>query len=172
MLTVWKKSLLPNCNGFTVFDCQGNLVFRVDNYTAANKDQIILMDAAGRSLLTIARKQRLRWVLFEGEEYGKVLFTGRKQVNILNSKCLAQLYSAGKKMKELAYEMEGSYTQRCCTFYDKNRTKVADIKPKEAAEGGVAFGTDIFRLIVHPPHIDTTLAMAFLILLDHMFPSR
>lgn len=57
LLTVWKKSLLPNCMGFTVFDTnRGNLVFRVDNYVAGNKDHILLMDAAGTPLLTIRRK--------------------------------------------------------------------------------------------------------------------
>lgn len=55
-LTVWTKSLLFNCNGFTVFDDKGNLVFRVDNYIAGNKDEIVLMDASGKSLLTIRRK--------------------------------------------------------------------------------------------------------------------
>jgi len=50
ILTVWKKSLLLNCSGFTVFDCKGNLVFRVD------KGEIVLMDAAGKPLLTIRRK--------------------------------------------------------------------------------------------------------------------
>lgn len=53
VLTVWSKSLLPNCNGFTVFDSHGNLVFRVDNYIAGNKDEIVLMDDAGTPLLTI-----------------------------------------------------------------------------------------------------------------------
>ncbi|MFS7976443.1 putative tubby-like protein [Helianthus anomalus] len=56
ILTVWKKSLLFNCYGFTVFDTKGNLVFRVDNYAAGNKAEIVLMDASGRSLLTIRRK--------------------------------------------------------------------------------------------------------------------
>lgn len=56
VLTVWKKSLLLSCKGFTVFDCQGNLVFRVDNYSARTKDEILLMDAAGTPLLTIRRK--------------------------------------------------------------------------------------------------------------------
>jgi uncharacterized protein YxjI len=56
ILTVWKKSLLLNCSGFTVFDCKGNLVFRVDNYMAGNKGEIVLMDAAGKPLLTIRRK--------------------------------------------------------------------------------------------------------------------
>lgn len=56
VLTVWKKSLLFNCTGFTVFDAKGNLVFRVDNYVAGNKGEIVLMDAAGKPLLTIRRK--------------------------------------------------------------------------------------------------------------------
>lgn len=57
-LTVWKKSLLFNCNGFTVFDANGNLAFRVDNYMtgSGNKGEILLMDAPGNPLLTIRRK--------------------------------------------------------------------------------------------------------------------
>lgn len=55
MLTVWKKSLLFNCDGFTVFDAQGNLVYRVDNYRSSS-DAVILMDGSGNSLLTIRRK--------------------------------------------------------------------------------------------------------------------
>ncbi|CAJ1948266.1 unnamed protein product [Sphenostylis stenocarpa] len=179
VLTVWKKSLLPNCNGFTVFDARGDLVFRVDNYIARNKRHILLMDAAGTPLLTIRRKRLSfgdTWLVFEGEDDSlKPLFTARKNVNILN-KCLAQVFSSsgtgtGTMKKEVAYEMEGSYVQRCCTFYNNNRRKVAEIKMKEAAAGGVAFGADIFRLIVQP-HMDTALAMAFLILLHHMFGSR
>ncbi|TKY69027.1 LURP-one-related 8 [Spatholobus suberectus] len=98
----------------------------------------------------------------------KLLFTVRKHVN----KCLAQLLSSsiGSGKKEVAYEMEGSYAQRCYTFYNNNRIKVAEIKMKEAVAGGVAFGADIFRLIVQP-HMDTALAMACVILLDHMFGS-
>ena len=56
VLTVWKKSLLFNCSGFTVFDGKGNLVFRVDNYVAGNKGEIVLMDASGKPLVTIRRK--------------------------------------------------------------------------------------------------------------------
>ncbi|XP_027336974.1 protein LURP-one-related 8 [Abrus precatorius] len=182
VLTVWKKSLLLNCNGFTVLDGQGNLVFRVDNYIAGNKDEILLMDAAGTPLLTIRRKRLSlgdTWLIFEGEDSVKLLFTARKHVN---NKCLAHLLRSanedaswrskiGNKKKEIAYEIEGSYMQRCCTFYDNNRRKVAEIKRKEAVSGGVAFGADIFRLIVQP-HMDPTLAMAFVILLDHMFGSR
>lgn len=56
ILTVWKKSLLFNCNGFTVFDAKGNLVFRVDNYVAGKSGEIVLMDGSGEPLLTVRRK--------------------------------------------------------------------------------------------------------------------
>lgn len=64
VLTVWKKSLLFNCDGFTVFDNQGNLVFRVDNYNAGTKAEIVLMDASGNSLLTIRRKVRTNYYIY------------------------------------------------------------------------------------------------------------
>jgi len=118
------------------------------------------------------------WLVFKGEDESlKPLFTARKNVSILNNsnnKCLAQLLSSsgtGNMKKEVAYEIEGCYARRCCTFYSKNRSKVAEIKMKEGEAGRVAFGADIFRLIVQP-EMDTALAMAFLILLDHMFRSR
>lgn len=102
------------------------------------------------------------WLVFEGEGSvkQKLLFTAaRKNVN---AKCtLAHIFNI---KKEVAYEIEGSYAQRCCTFYNNNKIKVAEMKMKET------FGADIFRLFVQP-HMDTTLAMAFVILLDHMFPS-
>ncbi|GJN14743.1 hypothetical protein PR202_gb01599 [Eleusine coracana subsp. coracana] len=49
-LTVWRKSLLFNCKGFTVFDARGNLVYRVDTYAYASdsRAEVVLMDAAGR----------------------------------------------------------------------------------------------------------------------------
>lgn len=56
VLTVWRKSLLFNCNGFTVFDATGNLVFRVDNYASEYRGEIVLMDSCGNSVLTIRRK--------------------------------------------------------------------------------------------------------------------
>lgn len=55
-LTVWRKSLLFSCSGFTVFDSKGNLVFRVDNYSSTSRNEIVLMDAAGKPLYTIRRK--------------------------------------------------------------------------------------------------------------------
>ena len=55
-LTVWRKSLVMSCNGFTVIDSHGNLVYRVDNYIG-HPDEVVLMDASGNSLLTMCRRR-------------------------------------------------------------------------------------------------------------------
>ncbi|KAL3753243.1 hypothetical protein ACJRO7_000611 [Eucalyptus globulus] len=194
VLTVWKKSLLLNCNGFTVFDCKGNLVFRVDNYLAGNKGEVVLMDAAGKPLLTVRRKRLSlsdNWQVFDGEAAANPRFTARKNANLLNNKGLAQVsngaaagggsgsgssspssapsspsssWSPRSGGRNVAYEIEGSYAQRRCTVYDATRRVVAEIRQKEAV------GSDVFRLVVQPG-MDTAVAMALVILLDQMFGS-
>ncbi|XVF69116.1 hypothetical protein PTKIN_Ptkin11bG0055000 [Pterospermum kingtungense] len=176
VLTVWKKSLLFNCNGFTVFDGKGDLVFRVDNYMEGNKGEILLMDAAGKPLLTIRRKKMSlgdNWLVYEGETLVNPRLSVRKSVNILNNKCLAYVIpgnSNSRNNNNAIYEIEGSYSQRSCAVLDDKRRLVAEIKRKEGV-GGVVFGTDIFRLVVQPDNIRTDFAMALVILLDQMFGS-
>lgn len=176
VLTVWKKSLLFNCDGFTVFDANGDLVFRVDNYISGNKGEIILMDATGNSLLTIRRKRLSlsdQWLVFEGEEAAKPQLSVRKKANLLSSRSLAQVSSllSGKKKKNLMYEIEGSFQQRRCAVYDEKRRLVSEMRRKEAMGGKVALGPDVFHLVVYEPYIDSSTAMAIVILLDQMFES-
>ncbi|KAL0452278.1 UNVERIFIED_CONTAM: protein LURP-one-related 8 [Sesamum latifolium] len=107
VLTVWRKSLLFNCDGFTVFDADGNLVYRVDNYMSGNKGEIFLMDAAGTSLLTIRRKKLSltdSW-WFDGETADNPRFVVTKNVvNLLKSKRLLAHVTSPRKNTEV-YEM-------------------------------------------------------------------
>lgn len=179
VLTVWTKSLLFNCNGFTVYDAKGNLVFRVDNYIAGNKGEIVLMDASGKPLLTIRRKRLSlgdNWLVFPGETAVNPLFSVKKHVSLLNTRCLAHVSSGSGggsprsgKNSSILYEIEGSYSQRSCAVYDQKRRRVAEIRRKEAPAGGV-LGGDVFRLLVEP-QFDTAVAMALVIVLDQMFGS-
>ncbi|XP_064939299.1 protein LURP-one-related 8-like [Musa acuminata AAA Group] len=175
-LTVWRKSLLFNGNGFTVFDSKGNLVFRVDNYSSGSSDEIVLMDAAGKPLLTI-RKKKLslgdHWLVYDGEEAVNPRFAVKKHKGLLHStKALARVTApctSGSKSR-LVYDVEGSYSRRCCVVYDDRRRQLAEIKKKESAQG-IALGLDVFRLIVEP-ELDAAFAMAVVILLEQMFGSR
>lgn len=55
-LTVWKKSLVISCKGFTVIDSNGDLVYRVDNYVG-HPQEVTLMDDSGKSVLTMRRNK-------------------------------------------------------------------------------------------------------------------
>ncbi|KAK8615330.1 hypothetical protein V6N13_069105 [Hibiscus sabdariffa] len=176
VLTVWKKSLLFNCEGFTVFDGKGDLIFRVDNYMQGNKGSILLMDANGKPLLTIRRKKMNlglgeTWLVYEGEETSaSPRFSVKKSINILNNACLAYVIGVdgNDRSNKTVYEIEGSYSQRRCTVLDDERRLAAEIRRKEGG-GGVALGTDVFLLLVKPDNIRTEFAMALVILLDQMF---
>ncbi|AQK86793.1 Protein LURP-one-related 8-like [Zea mays] len=179
-LTVWRKSLLFNCRGFTVFDARGDLVYRVDTYASDSRAEVVLMDAAGRPVLTVRRRQRPiglglgadQWLVYPGEE-------ARRLPPLYAVKRPAAQYMRGggggaKSMAHVAassggagaggggYEVEGSYLRRRCTVYDERRRAVAEVRPKEAV------GSDVFRLVVQPG-MEVSLAMAVVLALDQMF---
>ncbi|KAF0925378.1 hypothetical protein E2562_016635 [Oryza meyeriana var. granulata] len=179
VLTVWRKSLLFNCRGFTVFDASGNLVYRVDSYAADSRAEVVLMDAAGVPVLTVRRKKAIslglggdQWLVYPGEET-------RRQPPLYAVKRTPQYVrgggGGGKTMAHIApcgvglgagaggYEVEGSYMRRSCAVYDEQRRAVvAEVQPKEAV------GTDVFRLVVRPG-MDVSVAMAVVLALDQMF---
>lgn len=55
-LTVWRKSLVFNCSGFTVIGSDGGLAYRVDNYTG-RPNLILLMDGSGHPIFTLSRRK-------------------------------------------------------------------------------------------------------------------
>ncbi|XP_040375734.1 protein LURP-one-related 8-like [Oryza brachyantha] len=173
-LTVWRKSLLFNCKGFTVFDAKGNLAYRVDSYDSESGDEVVLMDAAGTPAFTVRRKRQLslqgeQWLVFAGEAADRA--ARRSPVYAIrrsgrgSNKSLARVTpcaGAGAGASAVAYEVEGSYARRCCVVYDGERQAVAEVRPKEAV------GSDVFRLVVQPG-VGVPLAMAVVVALDQMF---
>ncbi|KAK9229388.1 hypothetical protein WN944_022350 [Citrus x changshan-huyou] len=65
-LTVFKTSLFFQNDGFTVYNCRGELVFRVDSYGPDTRDKVelVLMDAHGKCLLTVRRKVQFQLMVF------------------------------------------------------------------------------------------------------------
>ncbi|KAJ9173583.1 hypothetical protein P3X46_016703 [Hevea brasiliensis] len=58
------KSLVCHTNGCTVFDSNGEIIYRVENYDIKCSNEVHLMDLRGRVLVTIKRKRLLvfgRW---------------------------------------------------------------------------------------------------------------
>ncbi|KAL2933802.1 Protein LURP-one-related 11 [Bienertia sinuspersici] len=66
IFTIWMKSLILGGKGCTVFDSNGEVVYRVDNYCSKYCNQVFLMDSEGRVLLTILRKKYRLLAHWEG----------------------------------------------------------------------------------------------------------
>lgn len=62
--TVWMKSLVMQGNGCTVYNENGEIVYRVDNYDKKCSDEVCLMDLQGKVLFTILRKVFESWNLW------------------------------------------------------------------------------------------------------------
>ncbi|CAO2143094.1 unnamed protein product [Urochloa humidicola] len=170
VLTVWRKSLLFNCDGFTVFDATGNLAFRVDCYGASGRRraEVVLMDVAGKPLLTIRRKRLSsllaeHWVIYDGDAAaGKArpLLSVRRHVSLRGSgKTMAHVTSL---TSSASFVVEGSYGRRACAVRDARGDAVAEVRRKESV------GDDVFRLVADQ-RLGAPLAMGLVIALDEMF---
>ncbi|CAN0875362.1 Protein LURP-one-related 12 [Linum grandiflorum] len=170
--TVFKTSLFFANDGFTVYDCSnGELVFRVDSYgpDARDRDELVLMDAHGRCLLTVRKKRpslHQRWEGFLGErkEGQKAIFSVRRSSMIGRSGVSVQMYeNPGEE-----YEIEGSYGSRSCTVMDAGRRAVvAEIRRKVDASTNVVLGKDVLLLAVKPG-FDGAFAMGMVLVLDQI----
>ncbi|ERN02156.1 hypothetical protein AMTR_s00045p00187840 [Amborella trichopoda] len=117
-LTVWTKSLVFNGHGYTVYDCEGRMVFRVENYCNSRDHPVFLMDSAGNVLLTIRRKKLSlleSWEAYRGDTLGsrkmqeKPLFRATKAL-------LSSHLSTG--------EIDGSINFRLSSSREKGWSKI------------------------------------------------
>ncbi|XP_057724560.1 protein LURP-one-related 12-like [Arachis stenosperma] len=169
-LTVLKTSLFFAGDGFTVYDCKGQLVFRVDSYgpDARDRDELVLMDADGRCLLTVRRKRpslHQRWEGFKGErrEGDKPIFSVKRSSIIGRSSVTVEVYdNPGEE-----YHIEGCFSHRSCTVFNASKEPVAEIRRKVDPTTSVMLGKEVFSLCVKPP-FDSAFAMAFVLVLDQI----
>lgn len=170
-LTVFKTSIFFPGDGFCVYDCkEGKLIFRVDSYgyDVRDRDELVLMDALGKCLLTVRRKRpslHQRWEGFQGErsEGQKPIFSVRRSSIIGRASITVDVY--GDPDEE--YQIEGSFSQRCCTFCNASGETVAEIKRKVDASKNVVLGKDVFTLLVKPG-VDAAFLMGLVLILDHI----
>ncbi|KAK3119607.1 hypothetical protein QOZ80_9AG0672770 [Eleusine coracana subsp. coracana] len=191
VLTVWRKSLLFNCDGFTVFDANGDLAFRVDCYGSPGRRrrgaEVVLMDVAGKPLLTVRRKRLLgvadHWLIYDGDAAAdddkRPFLSVRRHLSLRSNsgggkKAVAHITPVGSSTSMEAsssYVVEGSYGQRACCVRDAGNggdAVVAEVRRKES----LSVAGDVFRLVVTDPRrMGAPLAMGLVIALDEMFSS-
>ncbi|KAL5198409.1 hypothetical protein ABZP36_001921 [Zizania latifolia] len=74
VFTLWMKSLVLNGRGCTVYDSNGGIVYRVDNYGSRCSDNVFLMDLGGKIVLNILKK-KLAFGRWEGYKWS----SGKRQ---------------------------------------------------------------------------------------------
>ncbi|KAK2651631.1 hypothetical protein Ddye_011487 [Dipteronia dyeriana] len=169
-LTVFKTSLFFANDGFTVYDCKGELVFRVDSYGPDSRDRVefVLMDGQGRCLLTVRRKRpslHHRWEGFSGEktEGQKPIFSVRRSSIIGRSSVTVEMYENSSE----EYLIDGNFGERCCTIFNAAKESAAEIKRKVDASTQVMLGKDVFSLCLKPG-FDAAFAMGLVLVLDQI----
>lgn len=176
--TVWKKSLVFNGSGYTVFDSSGNLVFRVDNYAYDAKHQLFLMDAVGNVLLTLLHKRLSfndRWEAYRGDDYGygitPVFSVIKSVMTLFSNKASAKVVlnpTKRRNTKLCDYEIEGSLYNPSSSFrvFGASREIIAQAKRKVAAPE-IMLGEDVLSLVVQPG-IDQAFVMGLLIIFNQI----
>ncbi|KAH8514573.1 hypothetical protein Peur_058137 [Populus x canadensis] len=169
-LTVFKTCLFFANDGFTVYDCKGELVFRVDSYGPDSRDkgEHVLMDAHGRCLLTVRRKRpslHQRWEGYRGEgtDGSNPIFSVRRTSMI--GRCTVTVEVCGNPGEE--YQIEGSFATRSCTILNTVKEAVAEIRRKVDASTDVVLGKDVLSLCLKPG-FDGAFAMGLVLILDQI----
>ncbi|XP_068669473.1 protein LURP-one-related 12-like [Aristolochia californica] len=176
VLTVWKKSSMAfqGTDGFSVFDKDGRLAFRVDNYTRKTGG-LVLMDGGGRALLTL--KPRMlsmhdQWNGFEGDGYSKTctktpLFSMNKK-SILQTSDEIEVFmgSCRNRTSSPDFRIDGCFRRRHCKIREGNGKVVAEICRKKV-NTTILLSEDVFSLIVRPG-FSSELIMAFIVVMDRI----
>ncbi|CAN8269273.1 unnamed protein product [Cochlearia groenlandica] len=171
-LTVCKSSLFSTGDGFAAYDCDGDIIFRVDSYgpDTRDNDEFVLMNAAGKCLLTVKRKRHTlhqRWEGFLGERSDgqKSILSVRRSSMIGRCTMEVQVYDGNG---ENHYTIDGDFSQRSCLIYEtEKKTTVAEIKRKVDTSMNVMLGRDVFTLEIKPG-FDGAFAMGLVLVLDQI----
>ncbi|KAM1920164.1 hypothetical protein ACFX15_024005 [Malus domestica] len=136
--TIWMKSLILNSNGCTVFDSNGKIVYRVDNYDCKCRGEVYLMDLKGKTLFTIRRKKFHLPGIWEGYR------------------------STGlDKNQPHQYRIESLSSKSSYKILDKFGRPVAEVKRKQST-CGVVLGEDVLTVVVEPL-VDHSLIVGLLV---------
>ncbi|KAJ6308149.1 hypothetical protein OIU76_017844 [Salix suchowensis] len=168
--TIWMKSLLCQTNGCTVFDSDGHVVYRVDNYDKKCRNKVYLMDLRGRVLVTIRRKR----LQFFGCWYG---YRWDSSANRENPWFQVKKYSRFICMGSFAcqvtvgfekYQVEKLASKTEFRIVGIDGDVIAEVRRKQLSSG-ITLGDDVLTLVVEP-HVDHSLIMAIVTVVRYEKP--
>ncbi|KAG9459782.1 hypothetical protein H6P81_004290 [Aristolochia fimbriata] len=170
--TVWMKSLILNGNGCVIFDSNGQIVYRVDNYNRRCNEKVYLMDPRGHILFTILRKKLRvfgRWEGYKGassavskvddHDQGKPWFRVIRACCMFRGVSPCSVTVGLEKTPTSCYRITG--LKSGCSIAKQTGELIAEVKQKRSSSG-VALGDDVLSLVVETD-IDHSLVMGLVI---------
>ncbi|CAK7335514.1 unnamed protein product [Dovyalis caffra] len=158
--TIWMKSLVMQTNGCTVFNENGEIVYRVDNYDKKGSNEVYLMDLKGNVLFTILRRKLFlfrRWRGYKSDglklKTQKPYFQIKRSSEIFEGDLSCQITVRSRDAQEtFHYKLETLAGKLAFKVTNSNGEIVAEAKRKQSSEG-VLLGDDVLTLAVEP-HVD------------------
>ncbi|ONK62954.1 uncharacterized protein A4U43_C07F9850 [Asparagus officinalis] len=155
ILTMWMKSLVLNGNGCTIYNSDGQIVYRVDNYACKSSHEVCLMDHGGRILTKILRKKPRVFGQWEG--YRSDGLTVEEQVPWFRVQKTSRILKRDHHFEATVtyengnnnlscYKILGSPRKTEYKIIDRQGKPVAEVKRKLTSTG-VALGEDVLTLI-------------------------
>ncbi|KAH9775565.1 protein LURP-one-related 2 [Citrus sinensis] len=169
--TVWMKSLVMQGNGCTVFNENGEIVYRIDNYDNKGSNEVYLMDLRGNVLFTILRRVRVfgrLWRGYKGDNDGSNLNKEKPSFEVTKKGEITLLSNNEASCYKLKLEAASATgrTKSAALFkiIDCRRgVVVAEGMRKQSRSGsGVLLGDDVLTLSVEP-HVDRSFIMALVV---------
>ncbi|KAK4802938.1 hypothetical protein SAY86_001141 [Trapa natans] len=165
--TVWMKSLIMHSNGCTVFNEDGDVVYRMDNYDTRRSKKVHLMDLRGRVIFTIV-KRKLGvfgfWDGYKSEDSAlspcseRAGFRVRRDCSFLKRSFLCKVAVFCSEAQRTCYTIEGLVNKPEFSIKNSAGNIVAEFRRKQTASG-VYLGEDVMALVVEP-QVDRSLAVA------------
>jgi len=151
--TVWMKSLVLHSNGCTVYDSNGRVVYRVDNYDKKGGKEVNLMDLQGNLLCTI-KKRLLAFGCWEGHKYcnnsnfrsqkEQPWFQVKRCTKIITGKVACQI-KVGSQNLCIEKIRTGKAAAIAFRIVNKDGEIIAEVKQKQSSSG-VVLSNDVLTL--------------------------
>ncbi|KAK2353372.1 hypothetical protein QL285_091000 [Trifolium repens] len=166
--TLWMKSLVLNGKGCTVFDSNGQIAYRVDNYNSNHRDRVDLMDQRGNTLFTILKKQYKLSRFWEGYKLPATRndqkgpsFRVSKTYSISKWDSTYEVELGLDKNKPYNYKIKRSACKSSYKISDKFGVIIAELRRKKST-CGIDLGDDVYTMVVEP-NIDLSLIMGVVV---------
>ncbi|PHT92459.1 hypothetical protein T459_00341, partial [Capsicum annuum] len=163
--TLWMKSLVYHGNGCTVYDSNGQIVYRIDNYNIKRSKEVHLMDSNGKVLFSIRNRKvpvfghwdGYKWS-YDGVTSKEIPWFQVKKIHNVRKGDNVNYYNVilGCNSEASCYNI--ILATRSIKIMNHQGQLVAEVKQKQASSG-VLFGDDVLTLVVEP-HVDHSLVMA------------